>query len=116
MGGSGLIGPWPCPGGGSCQSATFDCQPKLAEVRLGILFVGFRQRRGGGNETSQEARKDDAPRVLPTAARTRARNSLPTWCCPSFCDDQRTLIFVTFGPSAQAAIAAPRWAWFDERG
>src|SRR5271169_1228575 len=34
---SGLIGPWPSPAGGSCQSATFDCQPKSAEARLGIL-------------------------------------------------------------------------------
>src|ERR1700726_859571 len=38
--GSGLIGPWPFPAGGSCQSATFDCQPKSAEVRLGILSFG----------------------------------------------------------------------------
>src|SRR5258708_1411637 len=34
--GSGLIGPWPFPAGGSCQSATLDCQPKSAEARLGV--------------------------------------------------------------------------------
>src|ERR1700730_6770813 len=38
--GSGLIGPWPFPGGGSCQSATLDCQPNSAEARLGILPFG----------------------------------------------------------------------------
>src|SRR5258708_16115447 len=38
--GSGLIGPWPFPAGGSCQSATLDCQPKSAEARLGILSLG----------------------------------------------------------------------------
>src|SRR5258706_2881518 len=32
---SGLIGPCPRPGGGSCQSATLVCQPKLGEARLG---------------------------------------------------------------------------------
>src|SRR5215469_952455 len=34
--GSGLIGPWPEPAGGSCQSATLVCQPNSADARLGI--------------------------------------------------------------------------------
>ena len=35
------MGPWPEPGGGSCQSSSFCCQPKSIDAKLGIeSFAG----------------------------------------------------------------------------
>src|SRR5271169_5355801 len=90
--GSGLIGPWPSPAGGSCQSATFDCQPKSAEARLGILSFG------SASAAEPSAAAATNPVKTPPASITRADelcfemdpdikfSSFPVKPAPSYCD------------------------------
>src|SRR5438477_3113945 len=53
--GSGLIGPWPRPAGGSCQSATFVCQPKSCAARLGMAPAGSASAAAGNTAAKDPA-------------------------------------------------------------
>jgi hypothetical protein len=50
-----LIGPWPEPAGGSCQSETFDCQPNVAEANGGTALFSSSAALGSASATIKPA-------------------------------------------------------------
>src|SRR5258706_15059158 len=77
--GSGLIGPWPRPGGGSCQSATLVCQPKFGSAKWGIASfrVGSATAAGMSAVAAIEATKIPPANMTARAARGSFRLAKP---------------------------------------